>query len=52
MEPLTKDELELAKKFCSKEKKQFWLCIYLIALNKQRLPFMIAQGEYKCEEKS
>lgn len=41
MEPLTKEEMKIAKQFCSKEKKSFWLCCYNIAKNKHRLPFMM-----------
>lgn len=44
MEPLTDEELELAKEFCSKEKKQFWLCCYQIARNKNRLAFLTTSG--------
>ena len=40
MKPLTKDEIILAKQFCKKEKKLFWLCCYNIAMNKNRLLFM------------
>ena len=41
MEALTKEEMVIAKSFCTKEKNLFWLCIYQIALNKHRLPFMM-----------
>jgi len=40
MEALTKEEMKTAKHFCKKETKLFWLCIYKIALNKNKLAFM------------
>lgn len=43
MEPLSKEEMSIAKKFCSKESDLFWLCIYKIALNKHNLPFMMVK---------
>ena len=47
MEPLTKEEMEIAKSFCSKEKDRFWLCIYQIARNIHELPFMIVKESVK-----
>lgn len=45
MEPLTKEEMKIAKSFCNKEKNSFWLCMYQIARNKHNLPFMMVTTE-------
>lgn len=41
MDALSKDEMVLVKSFFSKENKYFWLCAYIMALNKHRIPFML-----------
>jgi len=45
MDALTEEEMNWAKSFCGAEKKVFWLCIYQIALNKHRLPFMMFMSD-------